>query len=327
MKKMIFVVSVFVLMALPFNLVSAEESDGERLADYLVIPTKGQILSQLTYKSSDTSTKLTLLNVDIDTLTIKESKISYSLLYGYSDRLSFGFDLHNTLSKEARYDYVSSSLTDFSANSKGLYDPTFKLKGRLFENSDYKGNFNFSLSPKNVDAKLATKDNDGTMGKGGTDIEVGLDLGTPLKSNQIGVAIKYILRGSRDIDYADGSYRANQSGGNTLNAMIGGQLVISPGITGGLFYLYEDSDSTTIDYKALKSGNIDYKMKFVKYVTQYYGLHGAFEINQDNLIYITYQSATANNVDYDLTISGITGSGSLKDIKGTEVSIGWMGRF
>lgn len=328
MKKMVLVLMLsFLLVGSKFA--TASDDDVEKIADLLLIPQQGQILSQLSYESLSLSVKYTLANTDFLNGSQKESLLNYSFLYGFSNKHSLGFDIKYTLSKETRYDYTSSLFTDYSANSKGLYDPDVKVKGRFFgdSNSNTKGNYRLSLSPKIIDAKQATKDNEGTMGNGGTDISAGIDFGTSLKSSQIAILVDYTMKGGSSKQDADGSYEGNYSGGNILNARIAGQLELSPGITGGLFYNYNDVDSTTIESKALKSGFSNSTTKFGKYTAQSYGLGGSFELNQNNLFYVRYEIASANTVNYDLTIGSSTLSGNIKDINGTGIYIGWLGRF
>ena len=328
MKKMVLgLMLLFLLVGSQFA--SASDDDVEKIADLLLIPTQGQVLSGLSYDSLNLSAKYTLANTDFFNGSLKESRLNYSFLYGFSDKHSVGFDLKYTLSKEDRTDYASSLFTDYSTNSKGFYDPAVKVKGRFFgnSNSNTKGNYKLSLSPKIIDAKYATKDNEGTMGNGGTDISAGIDFGTSLKSSQIALSLDYTLNGGRSKQYADGSSEENYSGGNILNAQIAGQLILSPGITGGLFYIYNDEDSTTVESKALKSGYSNFTAKLGKYTTQSYGLGGSFELNQNNLISLIYKIASANTINYDLTIGSSTLSGNIKDINGTAIYIKWLGRF
>jgi len=194
-------------------------------------------------------------------------------------------------------------------------------------NSNTKGNYKLSLSPKIIDAKQATKNNEGTRGKGETDISAGIDFGTSLKSYQIAILVNYTMKGGSSKQSADGSYEDNYSGGNILNTQIAGQLILSPGITGGLFYIYNDEDSTTVESKALKSGGSNFTAKLGKHTTQSYGLDSSFELNQHNLFYVIYEIASANTVNYDLISGSSTLSGNIKDINGTGVYIGWLGRF
>lgn len=327
---------VLLLMVLFFvcpNLAAAADSDIERkepsLADFLKIPAKGQVFSDLSYCSSSLSEKLTLSNVDILTSTAKESQLSETLRYGLSDRLSLGLNLTYALSSEDRVDYNSSSYTDYSKSAKGFYDPTFGVKGRMFggSNDNMEGNFTLSVSPKVVDAKTATKDNEGTMGNGGTEVTAGLEFGTPLKTTQIAVGLEYKIRSDRSKKDADGKYESIYSGWNTLRAEVKGQVVLSPGITGALFYAFQDVDSYDVESKALTAGGQDSKTKYGKYTIQIYGIGGSFEINQNNLLYAIYQTATASNVDFDTSSGTTTLSGNIKDLNGTAVSIGWLSRF
>lgn len=327
---------VLLLMVLFFvcpNFSAAADSDIERkepsLADFLIVPAKGQLFSDLWYSSISMSMKGTLSNVDISTSTAKESQLSETLLYGLSDRLSLGLNLKYALSSEDRVDYNSSSDTDYSTSAKGFYDPTFGVKGRLFGGSNdiMEGNFTLSVSPKVVDAKTATKDNEGTMGNGGTDVTARLEFGTPLKTTQIAVGLEYKIRSDRSKKDADGKYERNYSGGNTLSATVAGQLVLSPGITGALFYAFQGLDSGETESTALTVGGQDSKIKSGKYSMQKYGLGGTFEINKNNLLSIIYQTITASNVDFDTSIGTTTLSGNLKDLNATAVSIGWLSRF
>ncbi len=332
MKKIVLMMSFILLMGsllMYAQFASASDDDVEKIADLLLIPTQGQVLSGLSYDSLNLSAKYTLANTDFLNSSQKESRLNYSFLYGFSDKHSLGFDLKYTLSKEVRYDYASSLFTDYSANSKGFYDPAVKVKGRFFgkSNSNTKGNYKLSLSPKIIDAKQATKDNDGTMGNGGTDISAGIDFGTSLKSYQIAILVDYTMKGGSLKQYADGSFEDNYSGGNILNAQIAGQLILSPGITGGLFYTYNDVDSTTAESKALKSGYSNFTRKYGKYTTQSYGFGGSFELNQNNLVSLIYEIVSVNTVNYDLTIGSSTLSGNIKDINRTAVYIRWLGRF
>lgn len=314
---------------------SAKADDKEQrqepyLADLLLIPAKGQILSQFTYINTNVSQNVSFSNSVYNFKeTDKDSDLGFSLLYGVSDKLSFGVDLKYGLSKDANIDYASSSATDYSTTAKGLYDPALNLMANLFgnPNSNFMGNIKLSVSPNVIDAKTATKNNDGTLGKGGTDVTFGIDIGTPLKTSQLAILLSYTMRSDRAKKDADGNYETNYSGGNSLNATVAGQIFLTSGVTGLLFYSFENVDSTEIKGKALNSSYLNYTEKDGRFSASTFGAGLSYELTKNNLIGFIYKVGTANNVDFDYSSSTTSLSGTVKDISANQMLITWVSRF
>lgn len=314
---------------------SAKADDKEQrqepyLADLLKIPAKGQILSQFTYINTNVSQDASFSNgINNYKKTDKDSDLGFSLLYGVSDKLSFGVDLKYGLSKEANIDYVSSSATDYSTTAKGLYDPVLNLMANLFgnPNSNFMGNIKLSVSPNVIDAKTATKNNDGTLGKGGTDVSARIDLGTPLKASQLAISLSYTMRSDRTKKDADGNYEKDYSGGNSINAAVAGQVFLTSGVTGLFFYSFENVDSTEIKGKALNASYLNYTEKDGRYSMNTFGAGLSYEINKNNLIGVIYKVGSASNIDFDYSSTSTSGSGTVKDISANQTEFTWVSRF
>lgn len=307
-----------------------EQGHEQYLADLLLIPAKGQTLFQFTYDYTNISQNASFSNSIYNFKeTDKGSDLGFSLLYGVSDKLSFGVDLKYGLSKDANIDYASSSATDYSTTAKGLYDPAFNLKGNLFDNpnSNFMGNIKLSVSPNIMDAKTATKNSDGTLGKGGTDASVGLEMGTPLKASQLAILLSYTMRSDRTKKDADGNYKNNYSGGNSLGAAVAGQVFLTTGVTGLLFYSFENVDSIEIKGTALNASYLNYTEKDGRYSANTFGAGLSYEINQNNLIGAIYKIGTASDTNVDISFATTSLSATGKDMSANQMLITWLSRF
>jgi len=268
------------------------------------------------------SEKLVLSNADLAAISAKESTPALSFLYGATDRLSFGLGLQYTLSSDEQVDYVNALYADYSTTSQGLNDPTIFVKGRIFgsQNQHLMGNMHVAVSPGIIEAKSATKTTDGTMGKGGTDVQAGIEIGTPLRTTQVSLSLNYTMRSDRTTKDADTGDESKHSGGNALDAGLSGQVVLTPGTTGALFYSFQSVASREIK----QSGTVSYTEKDGQYTVHTVGIGLASEISENDVITATYSVSKISDIDFDIS----TGStGVIKDIKGSAFNISWLSRF
>ncbi|MFH0974219.1 MAG: outer membrane beta-barrel protein [Spirochaetota bacterium] len=249
MKKAM--LTIFTLLLFTVKIFGEENKPASRnILDLMYFPTAGTVFIMPSFTYTNTSAK-----TDEGTKIKGESQ---------SSELEVGYGLTNqiALSLAGSYyfnDYTKYNFTDDTSDKykyKGFTDPEIKIAYRPFENNII-CDFYLTYSPKLIKSKDATSDKKGTEGRGGHEIDGGIQIGKKIGNSQFMGEVSYAYFTERKTEDAEDNSTTKTKGGDVIYASLEYQynvlkdLAFNIGFSYG--YVMEEKSKNNSDNSSIKS--------------------------------------------------------------------------
>lgn len=180
-------------------------------------PPQGTTLIEMDYASADSSRDYKFAGFHVMKDEVKTTALAISGFYGVSDRLAVGLRLMQAISsaETAKWSQLYPGRVD-EYKSGGTFDPTIGVNWRTQTGTESNSAVDILVlySPKLMKARSAETNEDGTMGRGGSELTVGAMLVRRLDDLEVSGAVTKKFKSERTIGTSTGDVK--NSGGDEL---------------------------------------------------------------------------------------------------------------
>lgn len=294
--------------------------ENRKISDLMYFPRQEQffILSEFSIsRTSYTATQYYGGNPELEnkqTRSTIDTSMGIGLLNNLYFAINFDYELYNKRTQDVYYGSTTETL-----KRKGFGDPRFEIGIRLLEQP----NFPFTIdiytlySPKFIDAKQGSKDNEGNNGRGGREIDAGIGIGKKFKSFEFATNISYYYFGERKVEDLGETYNNTIiiTGGNLISASLDFQnnIINNLYFRYGIFYLYKFKEELTQGYDTQKNDpvhtyglNIGLSYTFIaEKLNAFFNYGYAREKDHESTVNYSYNYIRTKNYQMHLFLLGV----------------------
>ncbi len=214
---------------------SASAATTESPLDLSFKPDAGKHFISAGYSSLTAKAKVKVGGAPYLETKTDQSLIGLNYQYGINDELSAGIEVQNTLSQKVALNYdVSAGIANGEQKSSGLADPTLGVSYRLLKDDTAGVNLDLGLtySPSIIKSKTATTTSNGSMGRGGAETGIRVEVSKKFDAFETYLGLKKTMLSAGSSEDATTGDKTDNSGGGVTTVELAGLYKINSFYTG-----------------------------------------------------------------------------------------------